>query len=253
MINKVIFRSVAQKFAKARKRSFADPIAKRDMAASIGRRTEGRFLDKGLKRIRARALSIFGSKGHYEKIPNKNYKRLSPKGKRAKAAFTKASFKVTKIAKRKGLESFTKASKKLGVTPSGIKDRPPQFYRQAKRGLPKGMTTQQMGWAPEDPFDATQKAFYAKGKPMPKIKAYRKTLEKVYKTKKSWKDRSRVIKETRQKIKGQIKLAKMDRHASLYTTAQQQTGTTRTGKPIWKTIRRYDVGDLTKWNIKKPK
>ena len=30
MINKVIFRSVAQKFAKARERSFANPIAKRD-------------------------------------------------------------------------------------------------------------------------------------------------------------------------------------------------------------------------------
>ena len=251
MIKKFIFRNVAQSFTKARTRSFADPIAKRDMAASIGRRTEGRVLDKGLKRIRARALSIFGSKGHYEPIGN--YKRLSAKGKRAKAAFTKASFKVTKIAKRKGLESFTKASKKLGVTPSGIKDRPVQFYRQSKRGLPKGMTTQQMGWAPEDPLDLTQKAFYAKGKPMPKIKSYRKTLSKVYATKKSWKDRSRVIKQTRQKIKGQIKLAKMDRHASLYTTAQQQTGTTRTGKPIWKTIRRYDVGDLSKWNIKKPK
>ena len=251
MIKKFIFRNVAQSFTKARTRSFAEPIAKRDMASSIGRRTEGRVLQTGLKRVRARALSIFGSKGHYEPIGN--YKRLSPKGKRAKAAYTKASIKVSKIAKRKGLESFTKASKTLGVTASGIKDRPTKFYRLKKRGLPRGMTSKQMGWAPEDPFDATQKAFYIKGKPMPKIKAHRKTLSKLYKTKKSWKDRSRVIKETKQKIKGQIKIAKMDRHADLYRTVQQQTGTTRKGKPIWKTIRRYDVGDLTKWNIKKPK
>ena len=252
MIKKFIFRNVAQKFTKARQRSFAEPIAKRDMAAKIGARTESKYLHTGLKRVRARALSIFGSKGHYEPIGN--YKRLSAKGKRAKAAYTKASIKVTKIAKRKGLESFTKASKKLGVTPSGIKDRPVQFYRQSKRGLPKGMTTQQMGWAPEDPFDATQKAFYMKGKPMPKIKAHRKTLSKVYATKKSWKDRSRVIKETRQKIKGQIKLAKMDRHADFYRTAEKQVGINRkTGRPIWKKIRTYDVGNLSKWNIKKPK
>ena len=251
MIKKFIFRNVAQSFTKARTRSFADPIAKRDMAASIGRRTEGRYLQTGLTRIRSRALSIFGKKGHYEPIGN--YKRLSPKGKRAKAAFEKASFKVTKIAKRKGLESFTKASKKLGVTASGIQDRPVKYYRQSKRGLPRGMTSQQMGWAPEDPFDATQKAFYMKGKPMPKIKAHRKTLSKVYATKKSWKDRSKVIKETRQKIKGQIKLAKMDRHADFYRTAEQQFGTTRTGKPIWRKIRTYDVGNLSKFNIKKPK
>ena len=36
----------------------ADPIAKRDMAASIGRRTEGRYLQTGLRRIRSRALSL---------------------------------------------------------------------------------------------------------------------------------------------------------------------------------------------------
>jgi len=252
MIKTFIFRNVAQKFTKARQRSFAEPIAKRDMAAKIGARTESKYLHTGLKRVRARALSIFGSKGHYEPIGN--YKRLSAKGKRAKAAYTKASIKVTKIAKRKGLESFTKASKKLGVTPSGIKDRPEKYYRLKKRGLPKGMTTQQMGWSPEDPLSAAQKAFYAKGKPMPKIKAYRKTLEKVYKTKKSWKDRSRVIKETRKKIKAQIPLARLDRHADFYRTAEKQVGIHRkTGRPIWKKIRTYDVGDLTRWNIKKPK
>jgi len=241
MIKKFIFRNVAQSFTKARQKSFADPIAKRDMAAKIAARTEGRshrILTKKVESAFARSALKPGKANQFPSLVKQKTRALTK-------AFT--------LSQKRGIKTFTKATKKLGVTPSGIKDRPVQFYRQSKRGLPKGMTTQQMGWAPEDPLDLTQKAFYAKGKPMPKIKSYRKTLSKVYATKKSWKDRSRVIKQTRQKIKGQIKLAKMDRHASLYTTAQQQTGTTRRGKPIWKTIRRYDVGDLSKWNIKKPK
>lgn len=241
MINKVIFKSVAQKFSKARTRSFAEPIAKRDMAATIAARTEGRshkILTKKVESAFARTALKSSKANQFSNLVTQKTRALT-------RAFT--------LSQKRGIKSFTKASKKLGVTPSGIKDRDPKFYRNVKRGLPRGMTSRQMGWAPEDPFDATQKAFYMKGKPMPKIKAYRKTLDKVYKTKKSWKDRSRVIKETRQKIKGQIKLAKMDRHADLYRTVQQQTGTTRKGKPIWKTIKRYDVGDLTKWNIKKPK
>ena len=46
----------------------------------------------------------------------------------------------------------------------------------------------------------------------------------------------------------------MDRHADFYRTAEKQVGINRkTGRPIWKKIRTYDVGNLTKWNIKKPK
>ena len=211
------------------------------MVSSIGRRTESRshkILTKKVESAFARTALKSSKANQFSSLVKQKTRALT-------RAFT--------LSQKRGIKSFTKASKTLGVTASGIKDRDPKFYRNVKRGLPRGMTSKQMGWAPEDPFDATQKAFYMKGKPMPKIKAYRKTLDKVYKTKKSWKDRSRVIKETRQKIKGQIKLAKMDRHADLYRTVQQQTGTTRKGKPIWKTIRRYDVGDLTKWNIKKPK
>tara|TARA_E500000318_G_scaffold52606_1_gene49058 strand:+ start:33 stop:758 length:726 start_codon:yes stop_codon:yes gene_type:complete len=241
MIKKFIFRNVAQKFTKVRQKSFADPIAKRDMAAKIAARTEGRshrILTKKVESAFARSALKPGKANQFSSLVKQKNRALTK-------AFT--------LSQKRGIKTFTKANKKLGVTPSGIKDRPAKYYRGTKRGLPKGMTSQEMGWAPEDPFNATQKAFYMKGKPMPKIKAHRKTLSKVYATKKSWKDRSKVIKETRQKIKGQIKIAKMDRHADLYRTTQQQTGTTRTGKPIWKTIRRYDVGDLTKWNIKKPK
>ena len=248
MIKKFIFRNVAQSFTKARTRSFAEPIAKRDMASSIGRRTEGRVLQTGLKRVRARALSIFGKKGHYEPIGN--YKRLSPKGKRAKAAFEKASLKVTKIAKRKGLESFTKASKKLGVTPSSIKDRPKKFYRLKQRGLPEGMTTKQMGWAPEDALSPEMKAFYTSKSPKGQLKKYRATLSKIYATKKGWKQRSNLKLTYRARAKAELKQAKLDRSIWRDTTIQKQTGTTRKGKPIWKTVhspdRKYDPV-LKKW------
>jgi len=245
MIKKFIFRNVAQKFTKARQRSFAEPFAKRDLAAKIGARTEGRYLQTGLKRVRARALSIFGSKGHYEPIGN--YKRLSPKGKRAKAAYTKASIKVSKIAKRKGLESFTKATKTLGVTASGIKDRPAKFYRLKKRGLPKGMTTKQMGWAPEDALDATQKAFYTKGLPRAQLKKHRATLTKIYASPKSWKDRSRLKSVYRARAKSELKAAKLDRSIYRDTTIQQQTGRTRKGKPTWKTIWKQPKKEFKKW------
>ena len=245
MIKKFIFRNVAQSFTKARQRSFAEPIAKRDMAAKIGARTEGRYLQKGLKRVRARALSIFGSKGHYEPIGN--YKRLSAKGKRAKAAYTKASIKVTKIAKRKGLESFTKASKKLGVTPSGIKDRPAKYYRSKKRGLPEGMTTKQMGWAPEDPLDVTQKAFYMKGLPKAKLKKHRATLSKIYAKPKSWKQRAHLKSVYRARAKSELKAAKLDRSIYRDKTIQQQTGTTKRGKPTWKTIWKEPKREFKKW------
>ncbi len=219
----------------------AEPIAKRDMAAKIAARTESRShraLTKKVESAFARSALKTSKANQFSNLVKQKTRALT-------RAFT--------LSQKRGIKSFTKTTQKLDVSPSGIKDRPAKYYRQRKRGLPRGMTTQQMGWAPEDPFDATQKAFYAKGKPMPKIKSYRKTLSKVYATKKGWKDRSRVIKETRSKIKGQIKLAKLDRHADFYKTAEQQFGTTRTGKPIWRKIRTYDVGDLTKWNIKKPK
>ena len=246
MIKKFIFRNVAQSFTKARQKSFAVPAAKRDMAASIGRRTEGRYLQTGLTRIRTRALSIFGKKGHYEPIGN--YKRLSPKGKRAKASFEKASLKVTKIAKRKGLESFTKASKKLGVHASGIKDRPTKYYRLKKRGVPEGMTTREMGWAPEDPLDVTQKAFYMKGLPKAKLKKHRATLSKIYATKKGWKDRAHLKSVYRARAKAELNAAKFDRSIYRTQTIQKQTGTTKRGKPIWKTIWKEPKREFKKWN-----
>ena len=72
-------------------------IARQDKAAKVGRIIEERSLREGLKRIRAKSLSIFGTKGHYEKVPGTNFKRISAKGKRAKAAFIKAGEKGPEV------------------------------------------------------------------------------------------------------------------------------------------------------------
>ena len=107
--DKSIFTNVQHKI------STSANIARQDKAAKVGRIVEERSLREGLKRIRAKSLSIFGTKGHYDKVPGTNFKRISAKGKRAKAAFTKASTKVTLISRKKGLRAYDKASTKLGV------------------------------------------------------------------------------------------------------------------------------------------
>ena len=232
MIKKFIFKNVAQSFTKARQRSFADPIAKRDIAASIGRRTEAkshRILTKKVESAFARSALKSSKANQFGNLVKQKTRALTK-------AFT--------LSQKRGLKSFTKASKKLDVTPSGIKDRPKKFYRLKQRGLPEGMTTKQMGWAPEDALSPEMKAFYTSKSPKGKLKKHRATLSKLYKTKKSWKERSGLISTYKAKAKSELKQAKLDRSIWRDTTIQKQTGTTRKGKPIWKTIyspeRKYD-------------
>ena len=235
MIKTFIFRNVAQKFTKARQRSFADPIAKRDMAAKIAARTEGRshrILTKKVESAFARSALKPGKANQFPSLVKQKTRALTK-------AFT--------LSQKRGIKTFTKATKKLGVTPSGIKDRPAKFYRQSKRGLPEGMTTQKMGWAPEDPLDVTQKAFYMKGLPKAKLKKHRATLSKIYATKKGWKDRAHLKSVYRAKAKSELKAAKLDRSIYRDKTIQQQTGTTKSGKPIWKTIWKEPKREFKKW------
>ena len=235
MINKVIFRSVAQKFAKARQRSFAEPIAKRDMAAKIAARTESRShraLTKKVESAFARTALKSSKANQFSNLVKQKTRALT-------RAFT--------LSQKRGIKSFTKTTQKLDVSPSGIKNRPVQFYRQAKRGLPEGMTTQQMGWAPEDPLDVTQKAFYMKGLPKAKLKKHRATLSKIYATKKGWKQRAHLKSVYRARAKSELQAAKLDRSIYRDKTIQQQTGTTKRGKPIWKTIWKEPKREFKKW------
>ena len=222
---------------KKRELSLKSNIARQDKAAKVGRIVEERSLREGLRRIRAKSLSIFGTKGHYEKVPGTNFKRISAKGKRAKAAFTKAGEKVRLISKRKGLKAYDKASTKLGVGQRRYSARKRQtaFTSDAERKM-TGM--------PPVEYTAEMKSFHGV-RPAEMVRRHRKTLSKIYTQPKDWKKRSSLIRHYRGAAKSELKQAKIDRNLFREQSVQIQTGTTRKGKEIWKTIRSpekvYDV------------
>ena len=212
-------------------------IMRQDKAAKVGRIIEERSLREGLKRIRAKSLSIFGTKGHYEKVPGTNFKRISAKGKRAKAAFTKAGEKVRLISKRKGLKAYDKASTKLGVGQRRYSARKRQTaFTSDAEGKMTGM--------PPVEYTAEMKSFHGV-RPAEMVRRHRKTLSKIYTQPKDWKKRSSLIRHYRGAAKSELKQAKIDRNLFREQSVQIQTGTTRKGKEIWKTIRSpekvYDV------------
>ena len=214
---------------KKREISLASSIARQDKAAKVGRIIEERSLREGLRRIRAKSLSIFGTKGHYDKVPGTNFKRISAKGKRAKTAFTKAGEKVRLISKKKGLKAYTTASTKLGVGKRryGSAKRKSIFTSDAER--------RELGMPPVE-YTAGMKSFHGV-RPAEMVKRHRKTLSKIYKQPKDWKKRSSLISHYRGSAKAELKQAKMDRNIFREQSVQMQSGTTRKGKEIWKTIR----------------
>lgn len=222
---------------KKREISLASSIARQDKAAKVGRIIEERSLREGLRRIRAKSLSIFGTKGHYDKVPGTNFKRISAKGKRAKTAFTKAGEKVRLISKKKGLKAYTTASTKLGVGKRryGSAKRKSIFTSDAER--------RELGMPPVE-YTAGMKSFHGV-RPAEMVRRHRKTLSTIYDQPKSWKKRSSLISHYRGSTKSELKQAKIDRNIFREQSVQMQSGTTRKGKPIWKTIRSpekvYDV------------
>ena len=212
-------------------------IARQDKAAKVGRIVEERSLREGLRRIRTKSLSIFGTKGHYDKVPGTNFKRISAKGKRAKAAFTKASTKVTLISRKKGLRAYDKASTKLGVGQRRYSARKRQtaFTSDYERKI-TGM--------PPVEYTADMKSFHGV-RPAEMVKRHRKTLSKIYSQPKSWRERKRLVTHYRTAAKTELKQAKIDRNLFRDQSVQLLTGKTSKGKDIWKTIRSpektYDV------------
>ena len=217
-------------------------IARQDKASRVASHIEHRSLREGLRRIRAKSLSIFGTKGHYEKVPGTNFKRISAKGKRAKAAFIKAGEKVTLISKRKGLKVYDKASTKLGVSQRRFSARKRQtaFTSDYERKI-TGM--------PPVEYTADMKSFHGV-RPAEMVRRHRASLSKIYSKPKSWRKRKDLITHYRTAAKTELKQAKMDRNIFRDESVQQITGwkelTTKGGyvsprrkviRPITKTIR----------------
>ena len=236
MINKVIFKSVAQKFSKARTRSFAEPIAKRDMAATIAARTEGRshrILTKKVESAFARSALKPGKANQFSSLVKQKTRALT-------RAFT--------LSKKRGFKSLEKTSKKLDVNiPKFGRLEPGSRWDANMATRVSASEGRALGFPPKE-ISTDMKAFYQKGLPRVKLKKHRKTLSKIYATKKSWKERSHLKSVYRARAKGELKAAKLDRSIYRDQTIQRQAKHGKWNKGSWETIWRQPKREFKKWN-----
>jgi hypothetical protein len=239
--------AIEKKWRKTPKSKFTSMLLERpptfnlqkESAAKIARRIESKSHISLTNKIESAFNKTLQKPGK----SNQRAKLIAQKNRALNKAFTLS----LKRGQRAGEKTMTKFGYEKGSFSTNIKDRNKTYYKRTKRGLPEGMTTREMGWAPEDPLSAEQKAFYIKGKPMSKVKRYRKTLSKIYESPKSWKQRSHLKSLYRAKAKSEIGLAKLERSVFRDTTIQKQTGITKKNKPIWKTIWKQPKKEFKKW------
>ena len=160
-------------------------IMRQDKAAKVGRIIEERSLREGLRRIRAKSLSIFGTSGYktkkiftaqqiakQPKLARANYSIKTAKAKRAIKAYDKAALKVYKISRAKGLKAYDKASTKLGVGKRryGVAKPKAVFKSDAQRKM-EGM--------PPIEYTADMKSFHSV-RPAEMVRRHRASLSKIY-------------------------------------------------------------------------
>tara|TARA_R110002073_G_C9315231_1_gene567911 strand:- start:46 stop:909 length:864 start_codon:yes stop_codon:yes gene_type:complete len=197
--------------------SLTSSIAKQDKAARVASHIEHRTLREGLKRIRAKNISIFGTSGYKVKKTGTNFSIKTPKAKKAIKSFNKAATKVTIIARKKGEKAYEAASKKLGVGR--------RFYgvRKPKQGFMDAHERKITGQAPAI-LSESMKDFYAGQRPSALLKKHRGTLSKIYQNPKSWKQRAPLIRHYKNVAKSELKQAKIDRDIFRDSTVQKITG-----------------------------
>ena len=220
-------------------RFHADPIAKRDMASSIARRTEARSHIALTKKVESGFLRT----AYHKKLGQ--LPKLFKQRKRAlKRAYT--------LSKKRGMRALEKTSKKLDVNIKrlGVQGKGSRFTD--KQWL-SAHEAKELGLPPKV-VSADMKAFYAKQKPIAKARRIRSglgtkadlrnptILHNIYKQPKSWKKRSDLIKHYRGVAKAELKQAQIDRQIFRDTTVQKITGTTtfyrKGGKKVTKDIKK---------------
>ena len=209
-------------------RFHADPIAKRDMASSIARRTEERSHIALTKKVE----SAFQKTIAKPQKANQFATLIKQKTRALTRAFT--------LSKKRGMRALEKTSKKLDVNIKrlGVQGKGSRFTD--KQWL-SAHEAKELGFPPKV-VSADMKAFYAKQKPLAQAKFARKTLSKIYKQPKSWKKRSGLIKHYKGVAKTELKQAQIDRQILRDTTVQKITGTTtfyrKGGKKVTKDIKK---------------
>lgn len=215
---------------KSREQSFTSSISRQDKASRVASYIEHRTLREGLKRIRAKNISIFGTSGYkvkkvhtsqqllkQPKLVGTNYSVKTPKATKAIKSFNKAATKVTVIARKKGEKAYEVASTKLGVGR--------RFYgvRKPKQGFMDAHERKMTGQPPAI-LSEGMKDFYAGQKPSALLKKHRETLSKIYQSPKSWRQRAPLIRHYKNVAKSELKQAKIDRNILRDTTVQKITG-----------------------------
>ena len=158
-----------------------------------------------------------------------SFKRLIKK-------FPGQGVKAHKLAQLKGVKKVKSLGKRYNVQGLfSVKDRPSTFYKAKKgSGLPKGMTLQEMGWAPAAELSAEATAVKAAQAPKALVKKYFKTYQKIKTKPKSWTKRASLKQHYRAKIKSELKVAKINR--AIYRSKTVQKYNPKTGK--YQTIRK---------------
>ena len=150
--------------------------------------------------------------------------------------YPKQARKAHKLAQLKGLKKVESLGKRHGVEGLfSVKDKPRSYFKTKKGGLPRGVTLEEMGWAPSAPLSAEAIAVKRAQSPKALLKKHRATLTKIYRAPKSWKPRAELKRHYRTKAKMELGQAKVDR--AIFRTQSVQKLDPKTG--MYKTIRKY--------------
>ena len=214
----------------------AEPIAKRDMAAKIAARTEGRshrILTKKVESAFARSALKSTKANQFSNLVKQK---------------TRALTKAFNLSKKRGFKSLEKTSKRLDVNiPRFGRLEPGSRWDANMATRVSASEGRALGFPPKE-ISKDMKAFYQKGLPKAKLKKHRATLSKIYAKPKSWKQRPKLIATYRARAKSELKAAKLDRSIYRDTTIQKQTGVTKKGKPTWTTVWTQPKREFKKWN-----
>ena len=145
--------------------------------------------------------------------------------------FPKQGAKAFKLAQLKGVKKVKSLGKKHEVEGLfSVRDKPRGYFKTKRGGLPKGSTLEEMGWAPQDAEFVSAEAIAFKRSQAPKalLKKHRATLSKIYRSPKSWKQRSELKSYYRAQAELELGAAKVDR--AYFRTQTVQKLDSKTGK-----------------------
>ena len=169
----------------------------------------------------------------------------------------KALIKAFKVSQTRGLKAGEKASVKLGLDKraiyAGARDKPKSFFKKksfisAEESRKLGFPQSEMSLSARYDLDLPNTS--AKSR----LKKTRSTLSKIYKSPKSWKDRSKLKRQFRLQAKSELGEAKIDRAFYRTSTIQKQNPKSKKYSTIWSEtsrkkplIKEYVQGGKVKW------